>query len=229
VLNIMSRGIGMFVLGLLIWISVSPTRCLADLRGSPVSYEVRSSNGKYVFVMLAPPSKEESSPFPVSLESLADPLKLKSKYQTSGLYLNDGSTVALWSVDWYRPNIYPDSDGVHAFSLTEQPSAANDEALAFFEKGKLVHSYKAADLVDFVWRLPHSFSHFSWIAQSDSDEKNQKFSLTTLHGDRYVFDLRTGAIVSSRRPTRLTTGLISALALFGLSIFVWRRVRTRTT
>ena len=78
----------------------SPLAAKADLETDVYPYTIKTSDGRYVFVMLAGS--------PANLDS-RDPL---AKYPASGLYRNDGSYTPLWTVDWSAYVILP-SDGVH--------------------------------------------------------------------------------------------------------------------
>src|SRR5688572_14539739 len=73
---------------------------LADSPARPSSYTAISPNEKYLFVMIAPMKAEDEAADWID-EKAAEILAIRKKYTQSGLYLNDGSTKPLWTVDWY--------------------------------------------------------------------------------------------------------------------------------
>jgi len=153
----------------------------ADSPARKYSYKKITANGRYVFVMLRPISRSESF----------------EGYTISGLYENDGSKKPLWMVVWYAHEVKIASDGVHLVKHGPWASNQDQEAISFYSKGFLVRSYKIKELVSFPFLMPHTVSHFYWRAYENLDDKRLLFTLITLHGDYYAFDIRTGKIVSS--------------------------------
>jgi hypothetical protein len=156
--------------------------------------------------------------------------QIRETFKKSGLYRNDGSTDPLWTVDWYADHLVVASDGVHLVRHGPWPTSKDDEAIAFFANGELLRSYQIRELVDIPILLPHSVSHFEWLKSDAFDETKLEYALTTYDGSRIVFDVRTGEIVSSLRPTRLIGGPIAAVALCvvaWLLIQHWRRKRQK--
>ena len=68
---------------------ILPVVAAADSEGSSYEYSMKSADEKYIFVMLRGCNHGEDIHFYPS-----------EKYPESGLYLNDGSAVPLWTVDW---------------------------------------------------------------------------------------------------------------------------------
>jgi hypothetical protein len=208
---------------------------LADSEGSTGPYTLESADKKYIFVMLRGCNHNDSV-------HLYPP----DRYPESGLYLNDGSVAPLWTVDWCGNVLLP-SDGVHVVRTghwARTYEGYNQEAITFFAGGKRLKSYQVNDLVTLPYLLPHSSSHFEWrrlITPEDGaqsftimerrypyeagvvfDQNAHTMTLETLQGDCYAFDLKTGEIVSARRPVR--TIAISLLALSSL-LYVWYLIR----
>jgi hypothetical protein len=77
-----------------------PVTVIADSPAPPSSYIVTSSNGKYIFAMIAPVSKEEEL-FYWNEETQIRLAKIRDKYQQSGMYLANDSSKPIWSVNWY--------------------------------------------------------------------------------------------------------------------------------
>jgi len=146
--------------------------------------------------------------------------QLQAKYSASGLYLNDGSNTLRWQMAQYSWEVFVPSDGIHLASPAPWPTAASDNALSFYENGKLIRSYRVRDLVDLPWFLPGGHGHFEWDKDINLDDTNGRLIVNTNHFDHYVFDMATGSITSARRPGRL----VLLLLLVGtLSLFLWRR------
>jgi hypothetical protein len=208
-------------------ILLTPLMAWADTEAPPRSYTVPSSDGRFLFVMIAPLEVERDG---ASLkEEYRNEIKrIRAKYSISGLYLNDGSTTPLWTVDWYSHGVVVGSDGTHVVRLGPWARTLSDEAFTFFEDGKVIQSYKISDLVDTVAFLEPTTSHFFWIKDLNLDDQRQTFSVTTISKEQYAFDFTTGKIVSARRPLRAILVAIGAAFIFiVVSVFTLIRKRSR--
>jgi len=162
------------------------------------------------------------------------------------MYRHDGSTVPLWTVDWYARALVP-SGGEYLVRLGNGPDywsgSYDDEALTFFSNGQPLKTYTAKELIDLPWLLPHwSHGAYSWLlgwgpSKKDGhaeltldsntysnesvtfDHQNETVELLTVLGDRLKFDLRTGEIVSAKHPATLTTVVMFAILLVGYAVF----------
>jgi hypothetical protein len=180
------------------------------------SYAALSPDNKYLFVMLGPkPEEPSNSQWPD--ERMEESRRLHAKFPSSGLYLTDGSTTPLWVVDGYAWEVFVPSDGRHLVMPAPWPSTPSDEALTFYESGKVLRRYRVNDLVDFTWFLPGGHQHFEWQKSIALDDQRRTLVVTTQHYDRYVFDVTTGEIVSSRRPSRI---VLAGLALCLLYVII---------
>jgi len=137
-----------------------------------------------------------------------------TKYPLSGLYLSDGSTTPLWTVDWYAFSVLVPSDGVHLVRRGPWASELSDEVLTFVANGKMLRSYRINDFVDTAVPLPHSVSHFRWEESTRLNDQKHTLELATLSKEKYTFDYTTGEIVSSRRPLRALFVIAAVIALF---------------
>lgn len=190
------------------------------------SYTAETTDKKYIFVL----RRDNEPDFFVG-----------SKYKQSGMYLNDGSMDPLWTIDW-RQRVYLPDDGKHVVRVGKllYSSSYREEVFAFISEGNVRKTYQTRDLIAFPYLLPHSSAGYyvnnstlsvgtetdgvlMKIDQGDGytlnggvtiDNERQTIFIETLHGDEYLFDLETGNIISSRRPTRNL-----AFALFGVVIF----------
>jgi len=188
---------------------------LADRPAAQKHYKKLSGNGRYVFVMLSPRRHE-----------------VFENYEMSGLYINDGSEAPLWKIHWYAFPLWKihwyaflvevASDGKHLVRLGSWASFDDQEAVSFFANGYLIRTYKIKELVSFPFLMPHSVSHFRWRAGEKLYDEKRLFSITTLHGDHYVFDITTGEIISSFRSS-LWVAIIFFLMLM-LSIFLSQKL-----
>jgi hypothetical protein len=189
------------------------------------SYVTSSSNNKFLFVMLGPKAWPPDPKW--RDENMEKSRQLQSKYATSGLYLNDGSVKPLWERSEYSWKVFVPSDGIHLAAPAPWPRTAADQALSFYENGKLIRSYRVKDLVDLPWFLPGGHQHFDWDRDIKLDDDNGRLTVTTEHYDRYVFDTATGKIISARRPTRI---LISIFVIaFFLLLIRWQREALKRT
>lgn len=208
---------------LLGWIIVDAQNIFSDTTIPPYSYSTTSANGKFVFVMISPVEMERDGDY-LGPEDKQKSQKVREKYSASGLYLNNGSNKALWTVNWYAYNVLIASDGVHLVRNGPWASSGDDEAITFFAAEKQVKTYKVSDLVRFIWYLPHSVSHFVWEKSQELDDKNKTYTLETLQKDKFVFDITTGDITSSRRPS---TYFMTCAALIGIGVLALIIVRVR--
>ena len=161
-----------------------------------ISYKQISSGGAYVFVMLGDPRHD-------SAVGGRAARKLRQTYPASGLYPNDGSTVPLWTVDWYARQVDVASDGIHLVRRGPWAMATSDEAVSFFANGQLVRSYIINWLVDDKSKLHRSVAHFEWQSSGQFDDARLEYTLQTVDGNSFTFEVRTGQIVSENRPSRL--------------------------
>jgi hypothetical protein len=195
----------------------------------PFSYKKPSPNGLYVFVMIAPVPLDSDAKRWIE-EKAAEISEIRRVYSRSGLYRNDGSTEPLWTIDWYAHYIEVGSDGIHLIRMGPWASSTDTEALSFFANGELMRTYEVRDLVSTSLLLPHSVSHFQWLDESNVDEGRQEFTVRTLDGNRFVFDMRTGQIVSESRPGRNAVFFLSAVLILAVSgVGIWHKIRSRKT
>jgi hypothetical protein len=206
-----------------------------DKPAPPYTYTVPTPGGKYVFVMLSPlpPEKDAAS---WNEEEARKIRAVRARYTRSGLYRADAPAAPLWTVDWYDYGVLPASDGVHLVrpggpaSLTER--FKDDPAVAFYAGGRLIRSYTVGELVDRPSLLPRSVTRRKWCKETVFDDDALRFKIHTEDGNSFVFDVRTGDLLSSNRPARARSGLLPVVVVTGLAVVIvagvaWRRVRVR--
>jgi hypothetical protein len=233
------------------WIAVLATAvtgspALADTIGSPYSYKKVVPSGKYVFVMISPLTIENDAGG-WNEEMAAGIREIRRVYKRSGMYRNDGSTEPLWTVDWYA-GVVVASDGVHLIRHGPWPAlpeswykgplgpALDQEAVSFLANGQLVRTYRIGELVKDPDRLPRSVSHFDWQDKGQLDDAKSEFTLTTLDGNNFVFDIRTGEIVAEIHDSQINWWgygvALGLLVLITLPFYTWichRRIAKRIT
>ena len=165
-----------------------PAISYADEELPPHDYSKTTSNGQYVFVMLA-----GDNYYTVKDEAL------REKYSQSGLYRNDGSTTPLWIVDWYASDVEISSDGHHLVKYGPWPSGSRihlgnygELAFAFYDDGREIQSYQVGQLVSVPILLPHSVSHYMWLRKAFLDDSQGILHVETELGEKYAFDIASG-------------------------------------
>jgi len=192
-----------------------PRIAAADTVGPNRTYLMPTRDGRFVFVMIAPPPRFNRV---LGEEETAEELTIRARYSKSGIYPAASSTP-LWTVDWYSGAVEVASDGVHLIRYGDLPGNMHDqglqlapralaqEALSFFADGRPLKTYSIGELVDAPNRLPQSVSHFQWCAAADFDDRNKRLVVETLDGNRIAFDVTTGELVSkTQMPTATKSG-----------------------
>jgi hypothetical protein len=207
-------------------ILAASSRVLADSEAPPFSYKKVSPGGAFVFVMIAPLALDVEFRQGWNEKTTAGIRDIRRVYSKSGLYRNDGSPEPLWTVDWYAYGVEIASDGISLIRHGPWASSTEQEALNFFANGKLLRTYLISELVDVPTLLPGSVSHFRWSKEMRLGDSTMEYTVVTMDGNRFVFDARTGGVVSETRlGRRITWGavIIGAILLIALVWFVARR------
>lgn len=176
----MRRLLAAFIL-MLLWAESA----YADKPIPPHSWE--RAVGSYRFVMV----------WPYDATPLASG---ERRYPASGLYRADGPAEPLWTVDWYahEGEVFVAADGELLARMGPWPGSEDyDElAVAFYRNGKLTKSYHVSDLVKSPETLPQSASHYMWHNGVTFDPDQLRLSVATIPGITYIFDVKTGQILS---------------------------------
>jgi len=183
-----------------------------------------SPNGKFLFVMIsAYPAESDGKGY---IEPLFSEIKkIRSTYPISGLYRNDGSTVPLWTVDWFAHQVEPLSDGIHIVRRGPWASSSLSEAVSFFAEDELTRTYTVADLVGDPEGMPHSVSHFRWRSYEWLNDSSKTYTIITKHNEYHLFNVTKGEIIISINLNH---------AIFGIAVFLvcsfsgyrwWRRAK----
>jgi hypothetical protein len=214
-----------FVVSAVLALAAFATPASADPPPFPQTYRTVAPGGRFAFVMLSPmPSLDESGAGK----------EVRQAYPQSGMYRNDGSTDPLWTVDWYAQAVELAADGVHlvrpgpwAWLRRDEAKRIPDldqEAVNFFAAGRLIRTYQIGELVDQPDRLPISVSHFQWVASKQLSGEFE-YTVTTRDGNHFVFDIRTGAILSESRsvPPGRWWVVVAVPVVFVGAWLLWRR------
>ena len=191
---------------------VSMASTAPDTIGPPYNYVRPTKGGRYVFVMLAPKPYRDDDTFDLYLDAVSNERKSKAgklskKYRSSGLYPK-GSTMPLWTVDWYVSGVIPCSDGVHLVALgaaAAQGDEGKSGAVGFYRSGKLVRRYLVRDLVPNYEDMPTSTSLYFWLRSSGFDDAGKRLRIEVYKGkshkpgNTFYFDIRTGKQIQSRK------------------------------
>jgi hypothetical protein len=203
------------------------------------SYTAETADKKYLFVMRDVGRSEYF---------------ISDKYEKSGMYLNDGSTTPLWTVDW-KESIYLPNDGKHIIRLGRLKYSATyrEEAFTFLAEGNALKTYETIDLIDFPWLLPHSsngyginyspldpnlqhdgvmmkvdnFNYYPINSGAVFDNEKQTMQIETFHGDKYLFDFNTGNIISSERPSRNLAFALFCALIIGYAAYLFFAARAK--
>jgi hypothetical protein len=190
----MSTRLAVVAVALLV-LGLSPPRL--DLEMAPTPYVVTSRFGWSFFKMSPDPS---------------DPMDRDKGIGFAYKAAVGQADELLWQTSgWYAFTVFLDDSGKYLVRLGnsprgDKPSAA-DLAVAFYESGKLVKSYSTADLVKDASKVLASVSHYAWLGEPAPDfsaqptmlAENLEFRLRTTDGIEYVFDARTGAVISAEK------------------------------
>ncbi|MBL8519853.1 MAG: hypothetical protein JNK75_04210 [Betaproteobacteria bacterium] len=127
----------------------------------------------------------------------------------------DGSMKVLYrTTGWYSDDVFISPDGqslVRLGSWTRAPSPSREHlGVAIYRSGKLVRQYAVTDLLKDASKARLTVSHYFWRPDEGGDgprpeltDWDQSFTLQTVDGWEYVFDLKTGAI---KRESRVDGG-----------------------
>ena len=119
---------------------------------------------------------------------------------------DDGSDTELWSVyGWYSHQIFLAGESANNlvrignWSRGSEPEP-DDLAIAFYQDGKLVKSYSTNDLIKDKTKVDVSVSHYRWLDSHKMSWFKDHFTVKTLEGFTYKFNISSGEIVELTLP-----------------------------
>jgi hypothetical protein len=194
----MCRRHGLLAVLIVMGVNVAPA--LAYTPKPFNSYKKVSPDGKYLLVMISP---AEGFPHGTGAE---ESRAIRQTYPQSGLYPNDGSITPVWTIKrWsYKDSVYLASDNIHLVLRPAWPLESPDDAvISFYASGHLVRAYSMRELIDNPLRFKNKENNRipsnSWEESERIDNSRMEYEVTTKDGGRFVFDVRTGQIVSESR------------------------------
>lgn len=128
-----------------------------------------------------------------------------------GIVTHYSSGKVLWRVNWFARLVALCNDGIHLVRFgpwASDKKKLSDLAVAFYEKDKLLRRYLVRDLVRDTTKLEFTKSHYFWQANKSSipqgfSEDNKTFTVVTLDGIAYKFEVSTGYILSRKKDTKV--------------------------
>ncbi len=123
-----------------------------------------------------------------------------------GVVTHYSSDKILWKTNWYARLVVLCNDGVHLVRFgpwASDQANLNDLAIAFYKRKRLLRKYFVKQLIRDRSKLEFTTSHYFWqankapVAQGFSKD-NKTFTLVTMDGNAYTFDVSKGYIVSRK-------------------------------
>lgn len=245
-----------------VWLLFGAVSVYGVLEPDPDSFLLISKDQTRCLVMSWPAKSRRWTNDAGRLATLPDgrTIDLYTQFPSNGVYrLPELSPI--YFLDWFaRSNFFavsPDLDALAKFNIfalhgnLTNSAAPKPKAIRFFRHGAEVRSYLAPELVENPLCLtvpPAEFSssgHWAWMDSFRRVDRDQlevvtvrrglfirDYDLSFAPGNRLVFDLHTGALLSEDRPLGqlrrwLALGLVAAVGL-GLALFVLRRSRSNS-
>lgn len=198
---------------------------LADTPSTPCSYKVESANKEFVAVVLAPQEARERECLSQGPEKKKEADELRKNYPSGGVY-SRVSAQPKWTFDWWASTVHLANDGRHLVREGPWASEPTDEAVSFFEDGKLLKTYQVNELVSDMSKVRRSVSHFEWENGFVLDDASQTLTISTLERKRLKFDLATGELIPTPEETKPSSGFcLGSVLLLGLAILSRCRIR----
>jgi hypothetical protein len=177
-------------IGILLQFHVVNSQPLADKPAPEFDYVQEVTEGKFVFVMLS----IQDDPSAYGQGGAVQDEDIRQQYPQSGLYRNDGSFTAIWTVDWYAFEVEISSDGRYLVRWGPWPfqEEYDELAVAFYKDGMEIGRYAVRELVADPETLPASISHYMWAKERSFDATTNSLHIKTYNGEQYDFDITTG-------------------------------------
>jgi len=178
------------ILGLLLMLSASST--FADEEVAPYAWEVKSANGTYLFKMSPPDIDYKHSKF------------IEKKLASTIVYklTESGKQVEIWKAQgWYHFEGMISPDGRYFVGFGPWASDFenhSDLAIAFYDRGKLIKSYKVNQLIKNMEALEYSVSHYRWRPDKQTKPNgfyDKVFHMVMIDKTAYDFNFTTGDII----------------------------------
>ena len=116
----------------------------------------------------------------------------------------DGSMKEIYRISgWYSHQVFVSMDAQYLVRMGPwnpgRKLSKDHVAVEFYKDGKLLKSYSTKDLVKDPSKVEPTVSHYFWRGKTCKLDADDKFTLDTIDGLRYVFDATSGEIISKNR------------------------------
>jgi hypothetical protein len=205
---------------------LTPAGAAATTLAPAPSYTIVAGGGQYIFVMLG----HLRSP---GDNTRAETEAMRAAYPQSGMYRNDGTKTLLWAFGEpdryvYREELDVLPDGVHLVVHKRGAKSPDQVILIFYARGEKLHSYPARELVSWWSHFPNKGSgrqpYFEYLESVGFDTETLECTARTHDGNRFVFDVRTGRIVSAAK----WSPWVGVVLVVALPTATWLAVRLFT-
>lgn len=199
----------------------------ADSVATPCFYKVESANTEFFVVVLAPENAKKYECVSQGPDKKKEADKLRKNYPSSGVYPRS-SLKPTWTFDWWAYTVHLANDGHHLVREGPWASKPTDEAVSFFEDGRLLKTYQVDDLVSDMSAVRRSVSHFEWDEKFVLDDASNTLTIKTLEGKTLKFRIETGELLKEPTPEIPggSSGVCAGSAIIlGLSILSFFRGR----
>lgn len=175
----------------------------ADSEQSPVPLAFASEpTGSTIFTMMPP---RHDAGYKIVREGFGIAYRVDREGTLKEIYRTKG---------WYSFKVHVSHDGRYLVQMGPWNRGIKPEkdhlAVAFHKDGKLLKRYSTAELVKDHGKVSSSVSHYQWqapdprinltetqiLALAPNIDYDHRFTLHTIDGWTYVFDVKTGAIKS---------------------------------
>ena len=193
---------------------------LADKPSTPCSYRVESANKEFFAVVLVSQEAQERDCLSQGPDKRKEADELRKNYPSSGVY-SRSSAQPKWTFDWWASTVHLANDGRHLVREGPWASKPTDEAVSFFEDGRLLKSYQINELVSDISNVRRSVSHFEWENGFVLEDASQTLTISAFDGKTLKFNVATGELITgpiSEEPKPSSGLCIGSAFLLGLAI-----------
>ena len=181
------------------------------------SWQTVSADKNFVLVMISwKPASEDGD---VGSSARA----IRMKYPQSGLYRNDGSTTPLWTMPYRceHSEVYIAPDGQHLLFANDWNAGSDVVGMVtFFEQDRQLGRFTVTELTSCL-NAKCLLGGFPRRTSSVFDPGAMRYSVSTNHGEWYVFDASTGRLIEHSSPFALYCVAAGVILAGGTAIGWW--------
>lgn len=208
----------------------------AGLSGPPESHIVVRPDDRHMLVFLSPVTPDEDEGKIAKLPDGRE-VNLRETFPATGYY-EIGSTTPIWTAPWSGEDGWSVSDdGQFLVRWHYRAKGAFDGwegdlswLLKFYDRGKEIKSYNAAELIDYPRLLPFDNGyHFFGDTEDNLTINGDEFILDTSTHESYRFDIRTAEVVEQFRMWRMVAMITWCVIVASILWKIAIRLRRGTT